>query len=87
MGQDGTLIKHEVLGPQNFNAWEASFKVLRTALIELDVVKPSHLGQYRDLIWRFVQRYQPAVWPLIYQADVRARREQLERIRRRLHSS
>jgi hypothetical protein len=35
------------------------------------------------LIYTYHSRYGPAVWLLLYQADVRARLEQLERVRRR----
>ena len=81
---DGSLIKHEVPGPPTFPDWDAAYKVLRTALIGLDIVCPAHLDLYRDHLHRLHSRYGSQVWFLIYQADVRARREHMERIRRKV---
>ena len=83
---DGTLTKQEVSGPPSHAEWEAAYKVLRTALIGLDVVCASHLDLYKDHIQRRNARYGQPVWLLIYQADVRARREHMERLRRKLQT-
>ena len=41
------------------------------------------IDRYSELIGRYVSRYGPAAWLLIYQADVRCRSEHMERARRR----
>ena len=41
------------------------------------------LGSYRDLMHLHFKRYGSVSWGIPYQADVRARLEQIERIRRR----
>lgn len=58
-------------------------KVFRTACIMLDLSTPSRIDGYIDLIKSYVVRYGAACCYLIYQADVRMRLEQAERIRRR----
>eukprot|EP00971_Amphidinium_carterae_P125867 2493581-Amphidinium_carterae.1 len=54
---DGTLKQSEVTGPASFSDWEASYRVLRTAVVELEAVCPSHLDLYRDHIFKLVSRY------------------------------
>jgi hypothetical protein len=90
LGADGNLQTKECFGPSTFLDWEASFKVYRTGCIMLNAVSISALDAYRDLISNYVLRYGQAVWLIIYQADVRARLEHLERARRkgaRLHAA
>lgn len=55
----------------------------RTGSIMLEQVTPSKLDAYEKLIRGYHDRYGKLCWPLIYQADVRARLEHVERIRRR----
>eukprot|EP00971_Amphidinium_carterae_P279385 5546209-Amphidinium_carterae.1 len=49
----------------------------------LQQLSPARLDSYRDHIKRYVDRYSSAAWPLIYQAEVRARLELSERLRRK----
>eukprot|EP00969_Alexandrium_andersonii_P182262 8053819-Alexandrium_andersonii.AAC.1 len=59
--------------------------VLRTAMLLLERCQP----ESPDLLWRayrFSEGYDNEAWFLTYQADVRMRPEELERIRRRLRA-
>lgn len=58
-------------------------KVFRTECIILDLLSPSRVDGYIDLVKSYVVRYGSGCWHLIYQADVRMRPEHAERIRRR----
>ena len=56
----------------------------------LEAISSSALDQYHDLIQRYYQRYGPSVWLILYQADVRARMDHMERMRRqgaKLHAT
>lgn len=79
---NGTLEKIELKGPPTFEKWLESYRLLKTALISFEAVSPAKLDRYADLLTRYVQRYSPAVWHIIYQADVRTRLEHMERLRR-----
>ena len=46
-------------------------------------ISPAKLDMYEKLIRQYHERYGRVCWPIIYQADVRARQEQVERVRRR----
>ena len=83
---DGSLLRQEQLGPPSFQEWSRCYRVLRTALIELDEVCPANLDAYHDHMARYASRYGSSVWLLQYQADVRARLEHAERLRRAEHS-
>ena len=80
---DGTLIPTEISGPPNHDMWLSSYLCLRTALISWQYVDLGRLDQYATMIGRYVSRYGTVSWLQIYQADVRMRSEQMERIRRR----
>ncbi len=80
---DGTLIPTEVAGPPSHDQWLSSYLCLRTALISWQYVDLGRLDQYATMIGRYVSRYGTSAWLQIYQADVRMRSEQMERIRRR----
>ena len=54
--------------------------MFRTATTLLQTISFSVLERYHDMIERYHNKYGPAAWPLIYQADVRARREHLRRL-------
>ncbi len=80
---DGTLIPTEVAGPPDHDQWLSSYRCLRTALVSWQVVDLGRIDQYATMIGRYVSRYTQSAWLQIYQADVRMRSEQMERIRRR----
>eukprot|EP00971_Amphidinium_carterae_P289756 5753749-Amphidinium_carterae.1 len=79
---DGSLALQEQHGPPSVQEWERCFVVLRTTLIQLKAASPANLDVYKDLVIQMATRYIPAVWMLVYQADVRMRLENFERIRR-----
>jgi hypothetical protein len=90
MGPKGELHQTECFGPSTFSDWEQSFRVFRTGCMMLEAISSSALDQYHDLIQRYYQLYGPSVWLILYQADVRARMEHMERMRRqgaKLHSA
>jgi len=80
----GQLTRAELVGPSCFSQWDSCYSVFRTACVMLDIASPASLDSYRDHIRRYTQRYSEQCWPLIYQADTRARKELTERIRRRM---
>eukprot|EP00971_Amphidinium_carterae_P091105 1803340-Amphidinium_carterae.1 len=50
----------------------------------LRIVCPSHCIMYRNHMAKLNDRYGQAVWGLLYQTDVRARKEHMIRVLRRL---
>ena len=82
LGPGGVLQAVEIVGPPTHADWFKCYLVLRTALIMLDQVGLATLDRYASQINEFANRYGPIVWHIIYQADVRARLEHMERIRR-----
>ncbi len=80
---DGSLIPTEVAGPPGHDHWLSSYLCLRTALVSWQYVDLGRIDQYATMIARYVSRYGSSAWLQIYQADVRMRSEQMERIRRR----
>jgi hypothetical protein len=83
-GGDGTLRTVELYGPNNLGTWPQSYNVLLTVLVMIDAVDLGHLQKYRAHIERMAERYGTRVWSVIYQADVRCRLENMERIKRNL---
>ena len=83
MARDGTFQLTELKGPSNFVEWKECYCIFRTCCIMLEVCSPAVLDKYCDHISRFNLKYSDAVWLILYQTDVRARSEQVERIRRR----
>ena len=80
----GELMRSEIAGPATFSQWESCYAVFRTAMVMLDAATPTCLDQYHDHIQGYYTRYAEYTdaWPVIYQADTRARRELTERLRR-----
>ena len=56
--------------------------VFKTGCIQLDLLSPSRIEAYVDLIKGCNSRYGHMCWHLIYQAGVRMRLEHTERIKR-----
>jgi hypothetical protein len=79
---DGSIGVCEINGPVTFDDWCQCYSVFRTGAIMLEAILPVYLDAYSDLMKRYHERYGSKVWSLLYQADVRARLEQSERIRR-----
>ena len=80
---DGTWHRRELPGPPSWDHWWASFRVLRTAYLLLEVAAPEILDHYGELIREFATTYGPRAWFIVYTADIRMRSEHFERIRRR----
>eukprot|EP00971_Amphidinium_carterae_P328642 6460626-Amphidinium_carterae.1 len=75
---DGSLARVQINGPPSYEAWDQGFRVLETTMIMLSIASPSSCAAYRDNIRRLHLKFGgPTTWSLLYQADVRARREQM----------
>jgi hypothetical protein len=84
LSASGQLHHAEMSGPSSFEQWDSCAAVLRVAFIMLRITTHSGFDRYRNHIKQYAGRYGADCWPLIYQADVRARRELAERVRRNL---
>eukprot|EP00435_Cladocopium_sp_Y103_P026713 s4904_g6.t1 len=82
--RDGSLKTVELYGPNNVGTWLQSYNVLLTILVMADAVDLGNLQRYRTHVERLAERYGQKVWSVIYQADVRCRLEQMERLKRKL---
>jgi len=82
MGPDGKLQHSQLFGPANWESWIQGMTIFKTGAIMLEQLTPATCDNYVDHIVSYAQRYRTQVWPLIYQADVRARGEHIERGRR-----
>ena len=78
----GGWTRQELPGPPSFEAWLKCWRVLECSLLLLQAVRPERLRNYEDKIRGFNAQYGETVWPIIYQADVRCRSEEFERLRR-----
>ena len=79
----GEFHQVEIGGPPSMEIWQDHWEVAITAYISLKVVTLGTLQRYAELISSFHRRFGEGAWAVIYQADVRMRSEQFERIRRR----
>jgi hypothetical protein len=80
----GTWKTVEQPGPPDFNSWLKSWNVFKTTLLLLDIAKPAQLDSYAEIIRKQSEEHGPTCWSIIYQADVRMRSEEFDRIRRRM---
>eukprot|EP00435_Cladocopium_sp_Y103_P032345 s490_g8.t1 len=83
----GDITTVEMVGPGDYESWRACYLIFRTGCIMLDQITTSSLDNYEKKIRKYHERYGRSCWPLLYQADVRARLEQSERLRRRGHEA
>jgi hypothetical protein len=74
--------RHELPGPPDYDAWIRSWQVYECCLLLLKITKIERLKQYSELIRGYVLQYGPAIWPIVYQAEVRMRSERFDRLRR-----
>ena len=72
----------EINGPADFEAWRESYSVFRPGCIMFGQISPARLDSYEHHIRSYHERYGRGCWALLYQADVRARLELAERLRR-----
>ena len=78
---DGTLRQIEMSGPATAETWSASYKIMETAFLMLDMVDLGKLNLYREKILGYATRYGQNMWHLIYQGDVRCRSELFQRLK------
>ncbi len=71
----------EIFGPACYADWEQCYHVFRIGCLMHNAVSLCTLDRYRDLIKSYWTRYGSKVWVIIYQADVRARLEHIDRMR------
>ena len=78
MQEDGSFVAKMVAGPASYQQWLASFRVMRTAFIMLDLLPLNLLLQWENHMERLVSRY-PNCWHLIVEAENKSRAEHLGR--------
>ena len=69
-----------MLGPATYREWGISYRVFRTLCIMLGIITPAWLDRYAWKIRDYADEH-PDSWGVIYQADVRARREHAPEVR------
>jgi hypothetical protein len=79
---EGNLQRIELKGPPTITAWTACMTVFRSCVIGLEALTLPTIDEYIKKIGAYSSRYGQVCWALIYQCDVRFRRELIERIRR-----
>jgi hypothetical protein len=84
MDASGHLIPVQINGPPTFYLWSKCFGTLLTCLVSHNAAALGAIEAYKSWIQEYNDRYGSTCWHVIYQADVRMRQEQLERVRRRL---
>ena len=80
---DGSFLVRDLPGPSTHQGWLASWRVFKCAALMQEIVSLAALQSYERHIERLVLQW-PGAWGLIYEADDRARAEQLERLRRQV---
>ena len=78
----GAIVPIEINGPEHFEQWMESYAVFKTGAIMFEAISPAMLDAYSKHIRHYHERYGRGCWAIIYQADVRARLELTERLRR-----
>lgn len=81
----GDWARQRLPGPADFDQWWRCWQVLKVTLLLLGAVSAERLEAYAEQVRHHGSTYGQQCWFLIYQADVRMRSEQFERIRRLLH--
>ena len=84
---DGSLVPMEVYGPDCYWKWLDSANVLQVLVIMFDVLDFGTWQEYMSKQATYNAMYGPAVWPLQYQTECRARREKLLRMNREAETS
>ena len=78
---DGSFLQRELPGPPTYQAWLASWRVLKTSCLMLNIASLASLECYGRHIERLVTQW-PSCWGLIYSADDAARAERFDKLRR-----
>ncbi len=80
----GHLHQVEMFGPPTIEDWEACFRVRLTGLLGFSALRLGTGLAFLAFLRRDAARDGASVWRLLYQAELRRRRELLERLRRRV---
>ena len=80
---DGSFLVRDLPGPSTHQGWLASWRVFKCAALMQEIVSLAALQSYERHVEKLVMQW-PGTWGLIYEADDRARAEQLERLRRQM---
>jgi hypothetical protein len=80
-GPNGSLIMEEFRGPPSIVEWLSCWRVFQTAMVMLDAADHPQLEAYARHITKLSSQYGATAWSTIYQAEVRFRREMLDRVR------
>ena len=80
---NGSWQRRELPGPPSFDLWWSSFRVLRVVYLLLDIVDAETIDSYGEMVRNFAQTYGDSAWFIVYNADVRMRAEQWDRLRRK----
>jgi hypothetical protein len=80
-GANGTLVMEEFRGPPSIVEWMACWRVFQTAMIMLKAADHPQLEAYARHIEKLAKQYGQSAWSTLYQAEVRFRREMMERVR------
>jgi hypothetical protein len=82
LNKAGALTQAEIFGPPDLDSWRSCHDVWANSMVMLDAIDLGALQAYKSRIEMLHIRYGEAkVWPLLYQADTRARLEHLPRKR------
>ena len=82
----GEWTRKELPGPPSFDTWWVCWRFFKVVILLLQICMPEIVDNYAEFIRDLHILYGPECWFVIYQADVRMRSEQWERIRRKLES-
>jgi hypothetical protein len=83
-GPNGTLQRVESRGPPTIAAWSLCMEVFKSVVVGLGILTLPTIDDYIKKVVGYTHRYGDVCWLLIYQVDVRFRREFVERVRREL---
>ena len=86
LGADNNLHKVSMKGPLTFSDWEACYGCFKTVSLMTGTLSLGALETYEKCISGYHKRYGAQFWHIIYQADVRARQELTESLRRKFQS-
>lgn len=75
------LVPDEFRGPPSIEHWMACWRVFQTGMIMLDAADHPCLEAYARHTAKLALQFGPGAWATLYQAEVRLRREMLERVR------
>ena len=78
MQEDGSFLAKMTPGPSNYQRWQASFRLLRTALLMLDLISLNNILAWEAMVEKLTRQY-PGAWHLVVAAEDRARGEYMSK--------